>query len=321
MTDKQMVALAARQDIFRFDNDTKLGRSVLIALAIAILLSIYFSNMQIVMVPPEYFENLPQTITAKIVISEKKDEKKEKKKEETAVKKLLKVPKMIQSNAPNRGVGKGDIKERVTQKGLLAIISGRTKSANVAGANAMNNVFAKDLDQVLENIGGLKTAGNTALGRTGMAGKQFNTGYAGGGGAGGIDDLLGALAEGGARQVGGLTKRASVDLPNDKSFWADQGGLSGRNPQDIYRVVMQHIGGLRSEYNKRLREKPNLRGKITVRFTIDPPGNVTSCIVTGSTMNDKILEMLVASRVKSWKFDACGQCGLATVTYPFAFSQ
>lgn len=320
MTDKQMVALAARADIFRFDNDTKLGRNVLIALAIGILLSIYFSNKQIIMVPPEYFENLPQTISAKIVVTEKKEEKK-KKKEEAPIKKQLKVPKMIVNNAPSKGVGKGDIKERVTQKGLLAIITGRTKSANVAGADMMKNVFAKDLDQVLNNIGGLKTSGNTGIGRQGIAGAKFNSGYAGGGGAGGIDDLLGALSGEGASRVGGLTKRASVDLPNDKSFWADQGGLSGRNPQDIYRVVMQHIGGLRAEYNKRLRDKPNLRGKITVRFTIDPPGNVTTCIVTGSTMNDKILEMLVASRVKTWKFDACGQCGLATVVYPFAFSQ
>jgi len=321
MTDKHMVALAARQDIFRFDSDTHLGRTILIALSIGVLIGIYFSNKTIVMVPPEYFENLPQTLTVKLAITEKKEEKKKEKKDETVVKKQLKVPKIISTNAPNKGVGKGDIKERVTQKGLLAIISGRAKSANVAGANMMNNVFAKDLDQVLNNIGGLKTSGNTGIGRQGIAGAKFNSGYAGGGGAGGIDDLLGALSGEGATRVGGLTKRASVDLPNDKSFWADQGGLSGRNPQDIYRVVMQHIGGLRAEYNKRLREKPNLRGKITVRFTIDPPGNVTTCTVTGSTMNDKILEMLVVSRVKSWKFDACGQCGLATVTYPFAFSQ
>ena len=75
MTDKHMVALAARQDIFRFDSDTHLGRTILIALSIGVLIGIYFSNKTIVMVPPEYFENLPQTLTVKLAITEKKEEK------------------------------------------------------------------------------------------------------------------------------------------------------------------------------------------------------------------------------------------------------
>jgi TonB family protein len=144
-----------------------------------------------------------------------------------------------------------------------------------------------------------------------------------GGGGGGIDDLLGELAGGGAaaRSSGSLTRRATVELPTSKEFWSSEDNMAGRSPDEIRRVVMQHIGGLRAEYNKRLRSNPMLKGKIVVRFTIDPPGRVIRCELVNSTMNDKILEMSVVSRVQAWQFEACGRCGTATVTYPFAFSQ
>lgn len=104
-------------------------------------------------------------------------------------------------------------------------------------------------------------------------GTKYNIGYGGGGGAGGVDDLLAGLGGSGAT-VAGLTKRANVELPSSKDIMVDQSALGGRHPEDIYRVVMQHIGGLRTEYNKRLRAFPNLKGKITVRLTIDSTGAV-----------------------------------------------
>lgn len=325
MADNKLVALAARRDIFEIEDDRRILTTSAISIIVGILLGIWFATMEIVEVVSDFFENLPTEISATIVSlpEEKKKEEEKKKKEvkkkkkDKIKKKMLKAQKLRARGA--RGVGKGDIKQRVTQKGLLAIISGKTK-ANVAGAVFMDNVFAKDLDAVLNNIGGLKTAGRAGIGRMGTAGGKFNTGYSGGGGAGGIDDLLDGLA-GAASTVSGLHKRATVKLPSSKAFWAHQDGLAGRNPQDIYRVVMQHIGGLRAEYNKRLRSRPNLSGVVTVKFAINQPGRVLWAKVVKSTIRDKMLELSIVRRLKTWKFDACGKCGIATVTYPFAFSQ
>ncbi|OGS37460.1 MAG: hypothetical protein A2293_11035 [Elusimicrobia bacterium RIFOXYB2_FULL_49_7] len=322
MSDAKLVAIAARKDLFEVESDRRIGLLVLISIIMGILLGIWFTTLQFVDVVSDFFEKIPPEISATIVTlpeEMKKEEEKKKPKEEKKVeKKELKVPK-LKAAGPVAGAGKGDIKQAVTQKGLLAIISGKTRS-NVAGANFMGNTFAKDLNQVLNNIGGLKTSGTAGIGRMGTAGANFNSGYSGNGGAGGIGDLLNGLA-GAASTVSGLTKRASVDLPSSSDIWNDAGGLGGRNPADIYRVVMQHIGGLRAEYNKRLRDKPNLKGKVTVKFAIDQAGNVISSTVVSSTLRDKIMEMEVLKRVRTWRFDPCSKCSIATVTYPFAFSQ
>ena len=50
------------------------------------------------------------------------------------------------------------------------------------------------------------------------------------------------------------------------------------------RVVMQNIAALRYAYNKRLREKPGLKGKITCKFAIDEFGKVIFCEALESTI-------------------------------------
>ncbi|MEW6041679.1 MAG: AgmX/PglI C-terminal domain-containing protein, partial [Elusimicrobiota bacterium] len=221
----------------------------------------------------------------------------------------------IQSSA-TAGVGKGDIKAKVTQKGLLAIISGKARSSQVAGT-FMPKTFAKNLDDILEKVGGLKTMGKGGLGRMGAAGAGFNVGYAGGGGSGGIDDLLGNLA-GAAEQVN-LKRRSKIQIETPK--WVGGIALTGaRSPASIMRVVMQHIGGLRHAYNKRLKDKPGLGGKIKVQFTITANGNVSECRIVESTINDDILETEVVQRIKTWKFEEIEK-GDVTVNYPFVFTQ
>ncbi len=328
-SDPKLVAIAARADVFEVDSDKRLLYLASLFLIVGLLLGIWFSTMQVIDVASDFFENLPTPISATIVSvtpDKLKDEKKKEIEKPKTEKKQLKAPKVPVSATASGPVnsGKGDIKERVTQKGLLAIISGKAKAGSMAGSYVVTSSLSGDLDDVLKNIGGLKTAGASGVGRMGLSSGKFNDGYAGsGGGAGGLDDLLGSLAGGAASggNVGSLTKRATVELPTTKDFISQGDGLAGRSPEEIYRVVMQHIGGLRAEYNRRLRDKPNLRGKVTVRFTIEPSGKVARCEVVATTINDKLLEMSITSRVKSWRFDACGKCGMATVTYPFQFSQ
>ena len=82
---------------------------------------------------------------------------------------------------------------------------------------------------------------------------------------------------------------------------------------------MAHIGALRHEYEKRLKVKPGLQGKITVQFTISAPGKVIECKVISSTINDATLEAAITKRIRRWQFDKIKKNNV-TVVYPFAFS-
>jgi TonB family protein len=76
------------------------------------------------------------------------------------------------------------------------------------------------------------------------------------------------------------------------------------------------------EYLQRLREKPGLRGKITVRFAIDEYGNVIYCELAESTLGDPGLETLVMGKVRRWRFGKIDKPGdITEVVYPFVFNQ
>jgi hypothetical protein len=88
------------------------------------------------------------------------------------------------------------------------------------------------------------------------------------------------------------------------------------------RVVMQNLAALRYAYNKRLREKPGLKGKITCKFAIDEFGKVIFCEVVNSDMDDSTLEKDIVDKIKRWVFEKIDKPGDVTeVVYPFAFSQ
>jgi TonB family protein len=94
-----------------------------------------------------------------------------------------------------------------------------------------------------------------------------------------------------------------------------------RSRTHIQRVIMHNFTVLRYAYNKRLRKKPGLAGKITVKFAIDEFGKVIFARIVESTMSDSELESTVVARVKSWDFDMLDKEGDVTeVTYPFVFS-
>jgi TonB family protein len=94
----------------------------------------------------------------------------------------------------------------------------------------------------------------------------------------------------------------------------------GRSRASIMRVVMQNLAALRYAYNQRLREKPGLKGKITVKFAIDEFGKIIFCQVVSSTMDDPSLEETVTAKIKRWVFEKIDKPGDVTeVVYPFVF--
>jgi len=219
--------------------------------------------------------------------------------------------------------GGGDPRVRVTQMGVLGVVSGQVKGKAVASAD----VFGKgglptDIDAILSNVGGLKSGGDGSSDRKGTAGIGYGSGYGSGfgGSGGGTDDLLGGLMGGGG---GGLELRKKTgELKITSPDFLRGGSLTGgRSRASIQRVVMQNMAALRYAYNKRLREKPGMCGKITVKFAIDEFGKAIFAKVVESSMNDSALEQTVLHRIKSWDFERIDKPGDVTeVTYPLVFS-
>ncbi|MDR3012160.1 MAG: TonB family protein [Chitinispirillales bacterium] len=114
----------------------------------------------------------------------------------------------------------------------------------------------------------------------------------------------------------------SLTKPDNSLPDIDEPMADGRSKASIQRIVAQNSAILRHAYNRALREKPDLEGRITVRFAINEFGKIISVRVIESTMNDPKFERIVVHKVRNWKFEEIDKPGDVTeVTYPFVFTQ
>jgi TonB family protein len=331
--------LSKRPDIFYIEKDARLRNILIVCMIIGLCFGIWMSTVKVVQVATDFFEKIPEERVAKFVRSEVdatlEDQKKKKEEEEKEKKKLeeeLKSDKKtLKKESDRKGAGGkfgggGDPRARVTQKGVLGIISGKVTGKGVASADIFGKGgFASGIDGILQGVGGLKAGGSGGVGRRGAAGIGFGAGYGsgfgGGSGFSGVDDLIGGLLGGEGESSVSLKKRGSLTVSEPK--FVKGGALTGgRSRASIMRVVMQNLAALRYAYNKRLREKPGLKGKITCKFAIDEFGKVIFCQVVESTINDPQLEQEVVEKIKRWVFEKIDKPGdITEVEYPFAFSQ
>ncbi len=318
------------EELKREDTDKFFLGALFISLAIFIFLAWRFSTMEPPVEESDFFDKLDEEVKGNLVVMKKEEKKKPQKKKEKKKKEKKKVEKdrkgkkklresdRVASGGSRRGGG--DPRARVTAKGVLGIVSGKIKGPAIADADPFGKGgFASDIDAILMGTGGLKRGGGGGIGRKGVAGIGFGTGYGSGfgGGAGGVDDLLGSLA-GGVGTVK-LKKRGKIKAVAPSSITGDAEG-GGRSKEEIRRVVLKHLGGLKYLYNKYLKKNPNLKGKITVKMVIAPSGKVIKVVILESTLNCPDLEREIVRAIKRWRFRRIPK-GTVTVIYPFHFTQ
>jgi TonB family protein len=284
------------------------GISLIVALAFSLWASMYEAVVDEVI----FEESAAADLSASMVMDEKKEEKKEEKKKEE--------PKKPRKKAGGGGKPRGKGQPNAPQtRGVLKLLTAQTKNASAAAYDLMKNQkFTKDIDKVLKDVAGLQTTGKTVLGgRRGKADGGFNEGYAEGG-SGGIGDGLAGLLGGGG---GGIATKAkgSIKTPSERDIDMGAGGGS-RSAADIMKVVRQRTPGLRHIYNKFLKKKPGFQGKVTLKFTIAPGGEVISISIASSTTGYGEFDGEIKNAVSRWKFSKV-KSGNTTVTIPFTFSE
>ena len=69
-------------------------------------------------------------------------------------------------------------------------------------------------------------------------------------------------------------------------------------------VVGAGWGAIFALYNRALRVDPTLEGKLVLRLTIAPTGEVTFCEIVSSELGDLELERKLVQRVRLFRFEA-----------------
>lgn len=95
-----------------------------------------------------------------------------------------------------------------------------------------------------------------------------------------------------------------------------------RSRESISQVVIDNIGSVRAEYNKRLKQVSGIAGRMTVKMRIAPSGKVVLVEVVQSSLGDTVLEQAVVAEVATWDFGRVAEsAGVTEIVHPFIFAQ
>lgn len=91
----------------------------------------------------------------------------------------------------------------------------------------------------------------------------------------------------------------------------------GLTPAQIQRVVMSRYGAFNACYEIALAREPNLKGGVTVRFTVSPDGSVGSVSIAGSTLSNPRVEGCINRQFSRLHFPAADKPTAAV--FPLTF--
>lgn len=214
------------------------------------------------------------------------------------------------------------VAERMNALSVLDKINTQSEGAfgEPTDASASNVV-----DAILTGTGGHLTKGNGGMGASGNGdrmGEQGGMGFGFGGPAGvgagvatnrqGKDPTFGKGGKGvKTGPVRTVLRPAAVDLEDN---------AGSRSAESILRVIRAHVGGFRYTYEKFLKENPAIGGKISLKFTIGPAGDIVAIEIAGSNTGNTTLDQEIKDKARRMKFDAIDK-GNVTVTYAFVLDK
>ncbi len=211
-----------------------------------------------------------------------------------------KGPRTARERVAAKSRSTAQISREVSKKGLLALITGSGAAAqgdavqDVLGDNA-GSTNGKNLDKILSNIGGIKTSG--ASEGVGKGGGSVRGSRATNSGAS-IDDIVTGL---GSAKQSAIHKKTKMKLFKSTNVKAEAGKSGGRSAESVLAVINSHKAAIEYCYQRALRNNPNLKGKISVRFVIRTDGSVGRVTIVESTLNNAGVERCIVSKIRRWR--------------------
>jgi hypothetical protein len=220
---------------------------------------------------------------------------------------------------------KEDLKTMAESGGIFALLSARKMPTSPFGLDTASGFDPEDALGALtgDEIGANLGYGGLALRGTGRGGGGDGRNTIGVGSLGRIAwtrlrgrctgahcDFFGSASRNFSKRRGSGVRVRSTDV-------AVKGALS---KETIRRIVRRHLNEIKFCYEKGLRKRPDLSGRVSVRFLIEPTGGVKTAAVASSTTNDFSVDQCIAHTVSRMTFPMPKESGIVIVTYPFTLT-
>lgn len=202
------------------------------------------------------------------------------------------------------------INNEVAREGILGILtskSGETTPDELHDILQEGELSQREYSEKLEQLDRLRTQpsgstdpdadGTSSTRRSEARGNRRTEG-------GKIDQVVTRL---GTAQSSDLKRESDFDLldlapltsdgPNNNAVNVN---LGGRDINKVSSIVYAHSAAIQYCYERELKRRPNLKGKVAIRFTIRPNGRVVDPEIISSTLDSKSVERCILSRVSRW---------------------
>jgi TonB family protein len=222
-------------------------------------------------------------------------------------------------------MARDEAKEMAMNAGIIGVLKASVGAWNsptspygrdtALGSDPMSALGALMGDQIGSNFG----FGGLGLRGTGRGGGGTGEGTIGLGNIGTIGHGAGGgEGSGYGRGAGGFHGR-EAKVPFIRSGKADvRGSLS---KEVIRRIIQRHVNEVKFCYEQELNQRPDLQGRVQVKFIISPTGQVQTAALAGSTLGNPKAEQCIVEAVRRWTFPSPEGGGIVVVTYPFVLEQ
>jgi protein TonB len=184
----------------------------------------------------------------------------------------------------------------------------RKKMANSAAMRAIKDELADLRDQLdtktLQDRQLTTAVTQDARSERSLISSKVGTGSAGivtANASRGFGSGAGALSD---HNTTAVNSRIAADAAQNRATRNGSGGKAARSEEEIALVFDRNKGAIYALYGRALRERADLQGKLVLRLTISPAGEVTDCHVVSSELGDPDLESKLVARVRLFRFEA-----------------
>jgi len=224
-----------------------------------------------------------------------------------------KAPEKPKEDQPTATVAETETaRKKAESTGVLAFkesfkdIMNETPAARLGAEARLSNQpdVAKGQARASRSLVAMPSTGSGGSGGISNAGVSRNIGHGNGSGIGGV----------------GFTRvQSSIGGLKGESRPLSSGPGPARTDEEIQIVFDKYKAALYRMYNTELRKNPTLRGKILLRITIEPGGEVSACMVQSNDLGSPELVAQVVERVRKFNFGPKEQVPATTILYPIDF--
>ena len=238
-------------------------------------------------------------------------------------------PPKIEQKLPEQKLDKLPEKSSNAPKATVAETKAARAKAEGSGVLAFKNSFSDLIDDApAGKLGANAQVTNHGQASVGRAQRSLVVAQAESGGSGGINTASLSRDVGGGgngKRLGGVAfTRVSSGIAAAAASGGGDRPLSGgagpsRTDEEIQIVFDRYKATLYRIYNHELRNDPTLRGKMILRITIEPSGQVSACKVQSSDLASPPLIAEIVERVKRFNFGPKNGVPRITILYPIDF--